>query len=161
MSRFRQVPDNQECWVEENGSMLVVEILEYERQVKDEDAALYFYRDLAETNGADAQEAGLMFQNIPDQIAIPGLPTDSSICRGKGCHTALIGEHQRESQETRTIQVELCAIRLPTHTADLLVTLSVPTQLTVNTQDAAINSSFFLDTVKSIRVRDWGLFSAN
>lgn len=51
LSTVRQVPDHQECWQDEEGRLLIMEILDRQDDVDDSSAALFFHDDLADANG--------------------------------------------------------------------------------------------------------------
>ena len=57
VSDLRQVPDNQEVFMhKESNSTIVVEVLEYQENVRNEQACQYFYDDLCSANEADQAE---------------------------------------------------------------------------------------------------------
>ena len=84
VSDIRQVPDHQECYQEvlplnvpNDPGLLVVEILQREPQVSDQDAAIHFFNDLAETNGIQSQ-SDVFFQAIPPSSLIQ-VPRPASV----------------------------------------------------------------------------------
>lgn len=165
VSDIRQVPDHQEVWQEMDGSVLIVEILQ-RQEIDDQNAALFFFNDLAESNGI-TQPSDYTFQTattvIPTQIdgAIP--------CSGYGLQKIAMGRdydvnrQRRENQEIRWTCIELCAIRLPRVQTDLLVTLTHPLPNPNEPPSAADNnfswSEQFQRVIRSMKVRDWTLFT--
>jgi len=158
VSEVRQVPDNQECWQDMDGPLLVIEIME-RQEVSDLDAAAFFFRDLAESNGCDAANLSFVAQEPVANGAVQGLPPDAIVCTGSGRqrvaqgHDVDIAGNPRQ-QHVVTIQIELCLIRLPTQTTDLLITLSSPIQNdTVSTAPEV-----FEQVLSTFQIRNWGLF---
>lgn len=161
VSDLRQVPDNQECWMDKDEDrMLVVEILEYQN-VADHEAARYFYSDLAEINSSDADDyCDMSAVSIPFFATQPSLKV--SLCYGCGYQSVQIGSNFK-SNELRTnhnfhrTKIELCVIRLVQQQADLLISLSTPT----GRHDLPTNHQFsdiFTQILHSFRVVDWKLF---
>lgn len=160
VSDVRQVPDNQECWQDDEGRLLVIEILEYQTDVNNDQAAEYFFADLAESNGVvNPQDASFSRGNqVP---TIPSLPLTATLCTGSGSQRIIQGkERAAQPSEPIWINVELCAIRLPSVSTDILITLT--TRTPTSPQDNANGpspSTQFLEILQSFRVRDWSLFN--
>lgn len=157
------MPSNQECWQEATaaqGRLLVVEIME-RQEVSDAEAASFFFRDLGESNGCDVANSPFTAQppiaSSGAGAVVQGLPTDAVVCFGsghqrvaKGRDTDIAG-NPRE-QQVETIQIELCLIRLPSQTTDLLITLSSPVQ------DNVDSTVLFRRILSTFQIRNWGLF---
>ena len=167
LANIRQVPDNQECWLNPiDESLLVVEILDRQSQVDDARAAKYYYDDLAETNGVVTGDR--TFSPLsPTIVQNVHLPSDAILCFGTGFQRVAMGREfdiagNRRQQEVRWIQVELGVVRLPSVLTDVLVTLSTPTsevnQQKTNATDVRV--SVFRSVVATLEVRDWGLFGS-
>jgi Ran-interacting Mog1 protein len=176
VSDVRQVPDHQECWqsvgaaaADDFSRLLVIEILERQNDIADADAAEYFFRDLAESNGSPvlsftarpsltAGAGGATTDDDTDGIAIRGLPVDAVLAFGSGRQRVALGRDRSDAagrrsahhQEVHVIQVLLCAIRLKERNTDLLITLSAPIS---NPCD-----DLFRRILESIRINDWSLF---
>lgn len=155
VSDIRQVPDNQECYQEMDGGVLVVEILE-RQEVSDADAAAYFFNDLAESNGSTENhfEAKIIHTGTNPM-------TNCSLCAGIGIQKVAMGRDHDiagnpRQQEVRLVKVELCAFRLANVCADLLVTVSTPINDLSNKDSSG--SEPFQKVISSLQVRDWGLF---
>jgi len=169
VSHVRQVPDNQECWQEiDTNGMLVIEILERQSQVADEAVASYLFGDLAEANGCDAANWTFTPQLPPligaqqASAVIPaaGLPENVAVCLGSGYQRIALGREfdvagNRRVQEVRIVHVDLCVIRLPQQTTDLLITLSTPSEANPQIEDLSMP---FRQILSTFQVRDWGLF---
>jgi hypothetical protein len=164
VSDVRQVPDHQETWQDIEGRLLVVEILDRQSSVTDEQAAAYFFQDLAESNGMKAPGTDLQFTSQPElmNLAGAGLPDSAKICFGTGYQKVALGkEHDiagnPRTQQVQSIRVELCAIRLPSVGTDLLVTLSSPSD--ENLQETSSQpTEVFARILGSWKIEDWTLF---
>lgn len=159
VSDIRQVPDHQECWQDDQGKVLVIEILDYQTGVNDDQAAQYFFHDLAEANGAvNPQDAP--FSRSNHMPSISSLPPTAVLCTGRGSQRIIQGrERVLQPSETIWITVELCAIRLPSVLTDILITLT--SQAATDRQDdgnGPTPSLEFLEILQSFRIRDWSLF---
>lgn len=154
VSEIRQVPDHQEVYLGPQNESLVVEILEHQSTKNGNDAARYFFDDLAEANGST--------QNTFTIVAMGALK--GSICNDK-CIICGIGMQEiRKGRETDIagnprhvplvrVQVELAVLRLPQVQTDLLLTLS----RTKETPDAELSTDF-QQVLSTLQIRDWSLF---
>lgn len=159
VSSVRQVPDHQECWQDDEGRLLVIEILDYQNDVTDDQAAEYFFTDLAESNGV-ANQQDVSFSRSNQVAVIPALPATTTLCTGCGSQRIIQGrENVSRPSEPIWINVELCAIRMPSVSTDILITLSSRTA--TNPQDNSNGptpSVLFLEILRSFQVRNWSLF---
>ena len=165
VSDVRQVPDHQECFQELGPDrLLVVEMIGYESQVPNAQAAKYFYDDLAEANGITSDQY-VSFSDEGQLVQVAGLPNDASQCFGAGFQKVAMGSDtdiwgNPRQQEIRLIRVELCVLRLPSVQTDILVTLSSPSE--PNPQDSTVASLQPTDTFQRVLstflIRDWSLF---
>mmetsp|Transcript_32859 Transcript_32859/g.50860 ORF Transcript_32859/g.50860 Transcript_32859/m.50860 type:complete len:188 (-) Transcript_32859:102-665(-) len=164
VSNIRQVPDNQECWMnKETDGLFIVEILERQSAVADAVAANYFFDDLAECNGVPGSARQFLIQ--PELLQISGLPDSAVLCFGTGSQRVAMGRESDitgnpRTQEIRQVRYELCAMRLPSVRTDLLVTLSTPDD--PNPQDTGGGSlqpsDVFKRALSSFSILDWSLF---
>lgn len=159
VSDVRQVPDHQECRQDDEGRLLVIEILDYQTDVSNDQAAEYYFTDLAEYNGA-VNPQDVSFERSNPMPAIPSLPSTAAFCPGRGTQRIIQGrERILQPLEPIWINVELCAIRLPSVSTDVLITLTSPTE--TNSQDNVNGPSprlQFMEILQSFHIRDWSLF---
>jgi hypothetical protein len=106
LADIRQVPDHQECRLDNSGRLLVLEILDYQSDVEDAQAARYLFQDLAHANGAaevlsfvnnttTLSLSSPLEEDIPEYSMANRFPTDSSICFGTGLQRiAVVGQTQ-------------------------------------------------------------------
>ena len=125
-----------------------------ERQdVSDNEASVFFFQDLAESNGSTENQFQSKMMNIPAASSI-------SIASGIGIQKIAIGRDSNggnpREQEVKWVQVELCVFRLSNVDTDLLVTISKP----IPTKDGllATFSDTFQRATSTLQIRDWGLF---
>lgn len=187
VSDVRQVPDNQEvyqdCTVnqgQENslvgtGGCIIVEILE-RQNVSDEEAASFFFWDLAQANGGGSnaeKKKGLIYNKIfnvgiseggegdsvNDSNLMPVLTrkVKACTCIGKQSIGPLRG--QAKTEKADKVQIELCAVRLASIETDLLITLTMPCCEKRQEDGKHDLSSLFRAMLKSFKVEDWTLFA--
>ncbi|GAX14929.1 hypothetical protein FisN_12Lh369 [Fistulifera solaris] len=159
VSDIRQVPDHQECWQDDQGNLLVIEILDYQTDVTDDQAARYFFQDLAESNGVINPQDVSFAPSDPSPI-IAGLPPTAVLCTGSGSQRMSQGrERVPQPSDPIWIHVELCAIRLPTVSTDILITLTSPAASNPQADGNGTKPSLqFQAILASFCIRDWSLF---
>ena len=165
VASIRQVPDHQECWLDAQERLLVIEILAYQEDVADADAAKYFYDDLAAANGITSNDQ-ISFAACEPDVPIGGLPHNATVRFGRGFQRAVLGREfdiagYRREQEIRWIQIELCVLRLPSVQTDLLVTLSTPAESNpqdISSASPARSSQLFASVLSTFQIRNWALF---
>ena len=181
VSDLRPVPDHQECFLESGSNdpkMLIVEILQLKEDVEDEDAAKFFFDDLAQQNDALQNKDDIRFVALDEHASPTALLDDASIvtgkntvrvCAGYGYQKVAMGRDldkggnsRRAKQEIKCTRVDLFVLRLPVQETDLLITMSSPTDVT-NLDEASLESSpsvsAILDRVVStFRIDNWDLF---
>jgi hypothetical protein len=165
VSIVRQVPDHQEVYqgLSENpelpGPCLIVEIMEHQ-EVSNDEAAAYFFGDLAGANGVTSPE-DIKFMATPLPVS-PTLPNNGTCCSGIGMQKVSHGRDVDVGGNPRLrrphwVTVELCVMRLPHVGTDLLITLSQPKE-DPNEAESLSFSQPFSHTVETFQVRDWNLF---
>ncbi|VEU37001.1 unnamed protein product [Pseudo-nitzschia multistriata] len=182
LSDVRPIPDNQECFqnslVDENPIMLVVEILERQEQIGDQDAASFFFNELAERNDVLQTKNDIRFFTLAEPVLATALLGDASVvagtntvltCAGYGYQKVAMGRDydnagnsRRENQEVKCIRVDLCVLRLQAQETDLLVTISRPVD-DINLNEASLDSSsaesaILSQVISTFRIDNWGLF---
>eukprot|EP01089_Gocevia_fonbrunei_P012661 TRINITY_DN3055_c0_g1_i1.p1 TRINITY_DN3055_c0_g1~~TRINITY_DN3055_c0_g1_i1.p1 ORF type:complete len:197 (+),score=34.88 TRINITY_DN3055_c0_g1_i1:121-711(+) len=162
VSELRQVPDNQEVFVDVNTDQsIIIELLALEENVPNSESIKYFFDDLAESN--DAKEGATIIQTITlDENKVPLF--------GKDIHkSALLGDQyvsKFNEQSKNKIQLYMANIRLPQVTTDILITLNTPVYISTQSSskvsvDATAQNSeqVFMGILKSIEVKSWSLFN--
>ncbi|XP_055520941.1 ran guanine nucleotide release factor isoform X2 [Leucoraja erinacea] len=138
VSDIREIPDNQEVFLHSaTDQSIIVELLEYQRQVPDVDAARYHFEDVTAINGA-LGEAGTEVLSVEpmgrDQMALREL---SSVWFLSGRqHVAKFNE-----QAKNTVNIHLALFRLPQYTTDILVTFNDPTMISPHSSSVGLDPS--------------------
>ncbi|XP_032870557.1 ran guanine nucleotide release factor isoform X2 [Amblyraja radiata] len=138
VSDIREIPDNQEVFMHSaTDQSIIVELLEYQRQVPDVDAARYHFEDVTAINGA-LGEAGTEVLSVEpvgrDQMALREL---SSVWFLSGRqHVAKFNE-----QAKNTVNIHLALFRLPQYTTDILVTFNDPTMISPHSSSVGLEPS--------------------
>jgi len=182
LSDVRPVPDNQECFTDTlvgaNPKMLIVEILELQGDVVDQDAAGFFFNDLAERNDALQDPNDIRFVAAKEPASPKTLLDDDSIVNGTntvracaGCGYQKVamgrdfdnaGNSRRTQQEIKCIRVDLYVLRLPMQETDLLITISSPTDDTnldeVSMEASTATSEILSRVISTFRIDNWDLF---
>eukprot|EP00980_Cylindrotheca_fusiformis_P020093 scaffold7169_cov107-Cylindrotheca_fusiformis.AAC.2 len=185
VSTIRQVPDHQECFqqhlgnatIDNNGALLVIEILERQKDITDDDAASYFFYDLADSNGSNENTFQSKNMLAKDQQDIPMMVKDRTICLGTGIQKIAMGRdtdiqgnsRQDQQQEIKYVQVDICVFRLKHVDTDLVLTVSKPIVGPANSStSSSLNDVVVVDdlsftepferAVSTFQVLDWGLF---
>jgi Ran-interacting Mog1 protein len=189
-SDFRQVPDNQEVFVDvDTDQSVIVEILESQDPTAGPtDVLAYYFHDLAEANGCGPADAVLSCPAQPLDLASssPGivastasfpapLSVSAAVCRGTQCIKKF------KEDEGNTVGVFMAVFRLgaPIST-DILVTLNVPLVIAAGSSsresvdsnllshDGAVVPAAVADgiavintVITSLAVLDWGLFASD
>ncbi|KAJ3599912.1 hypothetical protein NHX12_033866 [Muraenolepis orangiensis] len=124
VSDLREVPDNQEVFAHRHTDQsLVVELLEFQGQVEDRDAARYHFEDLAGSNGAlrpaACEVAG---------VAVPLARSDLALtqCRSAWLLTGAQRVAKFNEEALNAVTIHLGLFRLPQFSTDVLVTFNDP-----------------------------------
>jgi len=182
LSDIRPIPDNQECFqdsfVSGSPTILIVEILERQEHVNDDDAASFFFNDLAERNDAFQTQNDIRFHTLEMHDSSPALLRDDSIvvgkntihvCAGSGYQNVALGRDfdsegnsRRARQEIKCIRVDLYVFRLPVQETDLLITISSPVDATAIDERClegpSAASAILSRVVSSFQINNWDLF---
>ena len=181
VSDFRTVPDHQEVWTEDAPQYplaLICEILEYKKDIKDENSAQFFYDDLASLNNAKDEKA---YEVVCTSMCVAGndngskanetplLPTGTFVHCLKG---RSIIDRRKDSTVRAHCITWLANVRLPQVETDILITLTLPLETlsegpnseTSKTNPSASKSlesrgeETFRFILKNFTVKNWGLF---
>lgn len=163
ISELREIPDNQEVFAHPHTDQsLIVELLEYQGQVADQDAARYHFEDIAGSN--KAQEPGAL--EVSNVVALPKAEVSLSECSSawmlKG--TQCVAKFNEEARNTVTIHLGL--FRLPLFSTDILITFNDPQMISPDSSSASAAETHrepwtvedFQRTLLSLTLHDPGLF---
>ncbi|KAG1317188.1 hypothetical protein G6F62_013039 [Rhizopus arrhizus] len=164
-SQFRQVPDNQEVFVDTiTQQSLIVELLE-QVDAQDQDIARFHFQQLSDDNEA-AQSSVLYVERFNPQEITPHLPHDTTevyILHGK----QHISKFNEKEDALNTVDIILVVLRLRQVETDCVISINVPTQVAPSSSESAI--SFVQSNEESVReeimallkgfqVKNWDLF---
>ena len=117
VSTLRDVPDHQEVFCDRQGDdSLIVELLGYEDDIDNGDAAAYFFAQLAKDN--EAKEAGVMRVDVLAESDVPGVPASPF-------RSLLVGRQavaKFNEAATNVVEIYVANVRLPAQTTDVLIT---------------------------------------
>mmetsp|Transcript_3372 Transcript_3372/g.5540 ORF Transcript_3372/g.5540 Transcript_3372/m.5540 type:complete len:210 (+) Transcript_3372:56-685(+) len=179
VSDMRQVPDHQCVYLgptlQEEPS-LVIEILDHQGSVSNDNAAKYFFDDLAEANGCSSTTttSSNSFVTIPATTTTTLLKNNnkqenhSTMCfLGIGMQRVAKGRDVDMAGNPRilpiiNVQIELAVLRLPQVQTDLLITVSrtIKAGDATTTQQQPQLSEEFQRILATFEIRDWSLFGA-
>jgi hypothetical protein len=126
VSTLRDVPDNQEVFVDRTGDVsAIVEILEYQKNVADKDAAVFFFNDLADADHAQSTQIDEVGEVVPWTL-LPGT-TGSCMIEIKGQQ---VKAKSGPGRDPTNVFVFISVFRAPSVNADILVTTHAASDLT-------------------------------
>eukprot|EP01060_Flectonema_neradi_P026103 TRINITY_DN34960_c0_g1_i1.p1 TRINITY_DN34960_c0_g1~~TRINITY_DN34960_c0_g1_i1.p1 ORF type:complete len:184 (+),score=22.33 TRINITY_DN34960_c0_g1_i1:41-592(+) len=161
-SLVRQVPDNQEVWVDaDTNQSAILEILEVVPDKTGEELVRYHFEELGLANKCTKDEMRVVATKelVPEDLKnLEGMVTTAFALSGEQ-----FAQKFNESESKNVVNIEMCVIRLcPPMNADLLLSVNTPIKVNPKSSDASLNTactSFFVDTVKSLKLNDPGLFA--
>ncbi|XP_071751774.1 ran guanine nucleotide release factor [Centroberyx gerrardi] len=134
ISELREIPDNQEVFAHSHTDQsLIVELLEFQSQVEDQDAARYHFEDIAGSNKA----------LDPGALEVTGVePLPKSELALSECSSAwmLTGTQcvSKFNEEARNkVALHLGLFRLPQFSTDVLITFNDPQSISPDSSSAA------------------------
>lgn len=133
VSELREIPDNQEVFVHSHTDQsLIVELVEYQGQVADQDAARYHFEDIAGSNKALQVDA---FQTK----SVGTLPTSElslSDCSSAWMLTGTQCISKFNEEARNTVALHLGLFRLPQFSTDILITFNDPQSISPDSSSA-------------------------
>ncbi|KAI8575645.1 hypothetical protein K450DRAFT_260826 [Umbelopsis ramanniana AG] len=149
-SQIRQIPDNQEVFVDANTEQsLIIELLDLVPVAKEKEIAKYHFQQLAEDN--EAKEAIVNDISLLEATSNPSLPSDSSqIYVLKGLQKI----SKFNEQQLHHVNIVMAIIRLAKVHTDVAISVNVPE----GQGQIELVESEMLQLVKGFKVNDWSLF---
>ncbi|XP_020774438.1 ran guanine nucleotide release factor [Boleophthalmus pectinirostris] len=163
ISTLREIPDNQEVFAHPHTDQsIIVELLEYQSQVADEDAARYHFEDIAGSN--KALEPGT-FQ-VTNIIPLPKSELSLSQCSSGWLLTGTQSVSKFNEEARNTVTIHLGLFRLPQFSTDILVTFNDPQSISPDSSSASSAGMHsepwtvqdFQRLLQSLTLHDPGLF---
>ncbi|XP_020557432.1 ran guanine nucleotide release factor [Oryzias latipes] len=161
VSVFRDIPDNQEVFAHAHTDQsLIVELVEYQADVADPDAARFHLEDIAGSNGAVGASEVTGVLELPR--AELSLVECSSAWKATGAQRVA-----KFNEETRNaVTVHLGVFRLPQFSTDVLITFNDPQSISPGSSSAALAEAHrepwtlqdFQRLLQTVTLNDPGLF---
>ncbi|ORX91419.1 Ran GTPase binding protein [Basidiobolus meristosporus CBS 931.73] len=164
ISQLREVPDNQEVYVDTNTDQsVIVELLELAEEAADADCASYHFKQIAEHNDASAENQILKVVQLEDS-EVPNLPKDAKKYLLVGRQT--ISKYNESDPNARNVvNIYLAVFRIPKITTDIIVSYNHPvvigpTSSSRDTQAGSVDEveNNFKKILASFNINDWSLF---
>lgn len=134
VSQLREIPDNQEVFAHAHTDQsLIVELVEYQSQVADQDAARYHFEDIAGSN--KALEPGA-FQ-VTSVVSLPKSELSLSDCSSAWMLTGTQCVSKFNEEARNTVTLHLGLFRLPQFSTDVLITFNDPQSISPDSSSAA------------------------
>ncbi|KAG9281496.1 ran guanine nucleotide release factor [Astyanax mexicanus] len=161
VSELREVPDNQEVFVHsQTDQSVIIELMEYQDQVDDAQAARYHFEDLAGSNKASAE--GLWEVQGVEPLPLSQLRLQECSSAWILTGTQIISKFNEEAKNT--VNMYLCVMRLPQFTTDILLTFNHPVTISPLSSSAGVGEDGgwtlqdFHTLLKSLQLLDPGVF---
>lgn len=162
-SEVRQVPDNQEVFVDmQSDESIIVELLQLAEEAEDENVARYHFQHLADVNDATSSEIfsvqSLTTESFPFLTRSPH-PITAQFLHG----TQSISKYNYNPssnqylQNLHSVDIFMFVARIKSIETDILVTWNHPS-LDQNSTEKERAVAAFMKIVRSFYLRDWGLF---
>lgn len=134
ISEVREIPDNQEVFAHAHTDQsLIVELLEYQAQVADENAAVYHFQDIAGSN--KAQEPGQC--EVSNVVPLPKSGLSFSHCSSAWMLSGTQRVSKFNEGAANVVNVHLGLYRLPQFSTDVLVSFNDPQSISSASSSAS------------------------
>ncbi|XP_056314431.1 ran guanine nucleotide release factor [Danio aesculapii] len=162
ISELRQIPDNQEVFAHsQTDQSIIIELLEYQSQVQDAEAARYHFEDVAGSN--KAIENGTWEVRVVKQVPQSEISMQECSSAWLLSGAQLVSKFNEEAKNT--VNVHQCLFRLPQFTTDILMMFNDPVFINPLSSSAAGNMEAipwtqqdFQGVLQSLRLLDSGVF---
>ncbi|RVE73958.1 hypothetical protein OJAV_G00036210 [Oryzias javanicus] len=132
VSGLRDIPDNQEVFVHaQTDQSLIVELVEYQADVADQDAARYHLEDIAGSNEAVGAS------EVTGALELPKAELCLSECSSAWMITGAQCVSKFNEEARNAVTVHLGVIRLPQFSTDVLITFNDPRSISPGSSSAA------------------------
>lgn len=133
ISELREIPDNQEVFAHSHTDQsLIVELVEYQSQVADQDAARYHFEDIAGSN--KALEPGDF--TVTDVVPLSKSEVSLSVCSSAWMLTGTQCVSKFNEEARNVVTLHLGVFRLPQFTTDVLITFNDPLSISLDSSSA-------------------------
>ncbi|XP_070688649.1 ran guanine nucleotide release factor [Pempheris klunzingeri] len=134
ISELREIPDNQEVFAHAHTDQsLIVELVEYQGQVAEQDAARYHFEDIAGSN--KALEPGAF--EVTSVVSVPKCELSLTDCSSAWMLTGTQRVSKFNEEARNTVTLHLGLLRLPQFSTDVLITFNDPQSISPDSSSAA------------------------
>ncbi|KAM6970575.1 ran guanine nucleotide release factor [Aplochiton taeniatus] len=164
VSELREIPDNQEVFVHSHTDQsIIIELLEFQNQVDNENAARYHFEDVAGSNKA-LDPGGSEVRTV---VALPNSELSMSDCSSAWLLTGTQCVSKFNEQSKNVVTIHLGLFRLPQYSTDVLVTFNDPLSISPESSSAVAMGMLatepwtpqdFQCLLKSFALHDPGVF---
>ncbi|XP_034036307.1 ran guanine nucleotide release factor [Thalassophryne amazonica] len=138
VSELREIPDNQEVFAHAHSDQsLIVEMLEFQAQVEDQNAAGYHFEDIAQSNKAIQPGAFEVTSVVP----LPKSELSLSECSSAWMLTGKQLVSKFDEAARNTVILHLGLFRLPQFSTDVLITFNDPMNISPDSSSAGTQST--------------------
>ncbi|KAM3876088.1 ran guanine nucleotide release factor [Diretmus argenteus] len=134
VSDLREIPDNQEVFAHSHTDQsLIVELLEFQSQVQDRDAARFHFEDIAGSN--KALDPGAL--EVASVVPLPKPELSMSHCTSAWMLTGTQCVSKFNEEARNTVTLHLGLFRLPQFSTDILITFNDPQSISPDSSSAS------------------------
>ncbi|KAI9275873.1 hypothetical protein BDA99DRAFT_496676 [Phascolomyces articulosus] len=164
-SQVRQIPDNQEVFVDtDTQQSLIIELLE-PVEAQDESIARLHFEQLASDNDAVAAEI-ISLQRVPTNTVTPKLPPNTTIVHVLRGNQKVAKFDEAKKMAYNTVEIMMAVVRLEQVSTDLVISINAPVLIAPGSSDEQQQQdTTVLDVEKhmqevlsQLQVNDWSLF---
>ncbi|KAK9764838.1 hypothetical protein K7432_007345 [Basidiobolus ranarum] len=164
ISQLREVPDNQEVYVDtDTDQSIIVELLELVEEASDEECAKYHFKQIAEHNDASSENEVVKLVTL-SEAEVPNLPSDCMKYLLVG-RQSVTKYNESDPNSRNVVNIYLAVFRIPRITTDIIVSYNHPvvigtTSSSRDTQAGSIDEveTNFKKILASFNINDWSLF---
>jgi len=159
----RDVPSNQEVFVDENSdTSIIIELLSLVEEATNQDSATFHFNSLAHDNDARNSQILQVGEAPPDAVPSLGGNAYKSLLYGR--------QHVTKFRETaeNVVDIYLCCLRLHDVQTDMVITLNSPVAVNPASSSSAatpqaeihpaLSQNIFAHFLRTLKINDWTLF---
>uniref|UniRef100_A0AAV1VLV4 Ran guanine nucleotide release factor n=1 Tax=Peronospora matthiolae TaxID=2874970 RepID=A0AAV1VLV4_9STRA len=168
VSSFRQVPDNQEVFANAaTDQSVIIELLQYEKNVSDTESGRYFFNELAQSNGCGPDEVTVLLQETEEVQHMSNVSIDAPHTTQLIVGDQHVAKFKEDDAAKNVVRVYLGNVRLPGVTTDVILTVSTPMQISSSSSSrdachvehsSSVAAAIFKQALQTLVIVDWSLF---
>ncbi|KAI7856574.1 hypothetical protein BDC45DRAFT_58810 [Circinella umbellata] len=164
-SQVRQIPDNQEVFIDtETQQSLIIELLE-PVEAQDETIAKLHFEQLARDNDAVSSEI-VNLQRVSPETTTPRLPPSTTLVHILHGSQKVAKFDEAKKMAYNTVEIMMAIVRLEQVSTDLVISINAPVLIATGSsdeqqqQDTTIHDveKHLQEVLSHLQVNDWSLF---